>query len=87
MNMPIPVTVLTGFLGSGKTTVLRHLLSSPAFADCAVLVNEFDLLHAIEIFLRRGTGREEKDGDGETGDHLLHTLSIPSLGRRHADAL
>src|SRR5882757_7999035 len=41
MNPRIPVTVLTGLLGSGTTTLLRHLLSSPAFADCAVLVNEF----------------------------------------------
>ena len=37
----IPVDVLTGFLGSGKTTVLRHVLRSPAFADTAVLINEF----------------------------------------------
>jgi G3E family GTPase len=36
-----PVHVLTGFLGSGKTTVLRHILRSPAFADTAVLINEF----------------------------------------------
>jgi G3E family GTPase len=37
----IPVTILTGFLGSGKTTVLRHVLRDPAFADTAVLINEF----------------------------------------------
>ena len=37
----LPVNVLTGFLGSGKTTVLRHVLRSPAFADTAVLINEF----------------------------------------------
>lgn len=36
-----PVAVLTGFLGSGKTTVLRHILANPAFADTAVLINEF----------------------------------------------
>lgn len=37
----IPVNVLTGFLGSGKTTVLRHVLRHPSFADTAVLINEF----------------------------------------------
>jgi len=37
----IPVNILTGFLGSGKTTVLRHVLRDPAFADTAVLINEF----------------------------------------------
>ncbi len=37
----IPINIVTGFLGSGKTTVLNQLLSSPALADTAVLVNEF----------------------------------------------
>jgi G3E family GTPase len=37
----IPVLVLTGFLGAGKTTLLRHLLRDPAWADTAVVVNEF----------------------------------------------
>ena len=37
----LPVNVLTGFLGSGKTTLLNRLLRSPAFANCAVLINEF----------------------------------------------
>jgi G3E family GTPase len=37
----IPVNVITGFLGSGKTSLLRHLLAAPDFADCAVLINEF----------------------------------------------
>ena len=36
-----PVTVLTGFLGAGKTTVLNHLLRQPSLARTAVLVNEF----------------------------------------------
>jgi G3E family GTPase len=35
-----PTTVLTGFLGSGKTTFLRRALLSPALADTAVVVNE-----------------------------------------------
>jgi G3E family GTPase len=38
---PLPVSVLTGFLGSGKTTVLRHLLQQPDMANTAVIVNEF----------------------------------------------
>jgi G3E family GTPase len=38
---PIPVSVLTGFLGSGKTTMLGHLLRQPAFSRTAVIINEF----------------------------------------------
>ncbi|MEN9206662.1 MAG: cobalamin biosynthesis protein CobW [Gloeomargarita sp. GMQP_bins_120] len=37
----IPVTVITGFLGAGKTTLVRHLLQSPQSQGLAVLVNEF----------------------------------------------
>lgn len=36
-----PVTVITGFLGSGKTTLIRHLMAHPHGKRLAVLVNEF----------------------------------------------
>lgn len=37
----IPISLLTGFLGSGKTTVLNHLLRQPAMANVMVIINEF----------------------------------------------
>jgi G3E family GTPase len=37
----IPVSIVTGFLGSGKTTLIRRLLREPAFARTAVIVNEW----------------------------------------------
>jgi G3E family GTPase len=37
----IPVTVLTGFLGSGKTTVLNGLIKHQALRRTAVVINEF----------------------------------------------
>jgi G3E family GTPase len=37
----IPVTVLTGFLGSGKTTVLNHLLHQPELDGVVAVINEF----------------------------------------------
>ncbi len=37
----IPVSLLTGFLGSGKTTVLNHLVAQPELADALVIINEF----------------------------------------------
>ncbi len=40
-EMPIPLSVLTGFLGSGKTTLLNALLRDDAFSDAAVIINEF----------------------------------------------
>jgi G3E family GTPase len=38
---PIPLTVLTGFLGAGKTSLLNRLLADAALADTAVIINEF----------------------------------------------
>ncbi|MEM7777823.1 MAG: GTP-binding protein [Pseudomonadota bacterium] len=40
MSFPLPVTVLTGFPGSGKTTRLKSLLQSPAMTGTVVIVNE-----------------------------------------------
>ena len=36
-----PVTVITGFLGAGKTTLIRHLIGNAGGRRLAVLVNEF----------------------------------------------
>lgn len=37
----IPATVITGFLGSGKTTLIRHIISHAAGKRLALIVNEF----------------------------------------------
>ena len=37
----LPVTVITGFLGAGKTTLIRHLIQNPLGKRLAVVVNEF----------------------------------------------
>jgi G3E family GTPase len=39
MDAPLPITLLTGFLGSGKTTVLNHLVRT--LPRTAILMNEF----------------------------------------------
>src|SRR6218665_3549302 len=52
MDSRLPVNVLTGFLGSGKTSLLNRLLRDPAFSHCAVLINEFGTIgidhHLVE---------------------------------------
>lgn len=48
----IPVHVLTGFLGSGKTTFLRHLLCTPDLADTAVVINEFGEVGLDHLLVR-----------------------------------
>ena len=41
MTEATPVSVITGFLGSGKTTLMRRLLRDPAMGRTAVIINEF----------------------------------------------
>jgi cobalamin biosynthesis protein CobW len=56
MAAKIPVTIITGFLGSGKTSLIRHLLMNNQGRRIAVLVNEFgelgidgELLKACQV--------------------------------------
>ena len=37
----VPVSILTGFLGAGKTSLLNRLLKDPDLSDTAVIINEF----------------------------------------------
>ena len=37
----IPISVVTGFLGAGKTTILAWPLQDPALRRTAVIINEF----------------------------------------------
>jgi cobalamin biosynthesis protein CobW len=41
MTNKIPTTVITGFLGSGKTTLVRHILANAGNLKLALIVNEF----------------------------------------------
>ncbi len=61
----IPVSVLTGFLGSGKTTMLRHLLRQPEFSRTAVIINEFG-----EVGLDHELDRSERGQLHRTADRL-----------------
>jgi dihydroorotase len=51
----IPATLLTGFLGSGKTTVLNHVLKQPGMAATAVIVNEFGEIGLDHLLVERSS--------------------------------
>ena len=49
---PIPLTVLTGFLGAGKTSLLSRLVTDPALAETAVIINEFGEIGLDHLLVR-----------------------------------
>ena len=51
-----PVALLTGFLGSGKTSLVNRLLRHPAMARTAVIVNEFGEVALDQHFIERSDG-------------------------------
>jgi cobalamin biosynthesis protein CobW len=65
MAAKLPVTIVTGFLGSGKTTLIRHLLQNNQGRRIAVVVNEFGEL-GIDGELLRSCGYCPEDGDASS---------------------
>jgi cobalamin biosynthesis protein CobW len=51
----VPCTIVTGFLGAGKTTLIRHVLSNVQGRRIAVIVNEFGDL-GIDGEILKGCG-------------------------------
>ncbi len=51
--MKTPVVLVTGFLGSGKTTLISHLLRQPELGETAVIVNELGEVGIDHHLLRR----------------------------------
>ncbi len=53
----IPATVVTGFLGAGKTTLIRHLLANAGGKRIALIINEFGDL-GVDGEILKGCGVE-----------------------------
>jgi G3E family GTPase len=60
----IPVTVVTGFLGAGKTTLVKHFLETPEGRGTLVLVNEFGEQGIDDALLRNSTEKTVLLGNG-----------------------
>src|ERR1043166_7773517 len=60
----IPVTVVTGFLGSGKTTLIRELLARPEGANTAVVINEYGEVGIDDALLRASSDATVLLGNG-----------------------
>ena len=60
----IPVTVVTGFLGAGKTTLVRNFLATPAGRNTAVVVNELGAIGIDDALLRSSADETVLLGNG-----------------------
>lgn len=60
--MKIPATVITGFLGAGKTTLIRQMLENASGKRIALIINEFGDL-GIDRAMLAGCGIEGCDDD------------------------
>ncbi|SMR83386.1 cobalamin biosynthesis protein CobW [Aliiroseovarius halocynthiae] len=57
MQAKIPATVVTGFLGAGKTTLIRHMLDNAKGKRIALIINEFGDL-GVDGDILKGCGDE-----------------------------
>lgn len=57
MTTKIPATVITGFLGSGKTTMIRNLLMNAGGRKIALIINEFGDV-GVDGEILKGCGQE-----------------------------
>jgi G3E family GTPase len=60
----LPVSIVTGFLGAGKTTLIRTLLDSPAGANTAIVVNEYGEIGIDNALLRASSDATVLLGNG-----------------------
>src|ERR1051326_7367024 len=91
----LPVTIVAGFLGAGKTTLVRGFLDAPEGKGTALIVNEFGAAGIDDALLRESSDEVTLLGNGclcyNTRTDLQNTLrrlvadrergKIPHFGR------
>lgn len=87
----IPVLLITGFLGSGKTTLVNRLLKTQAFARAAVVVNEYGEVSIDHVLVQAPRARMRVIDSsclcGHVHDEIASSLLDLSLRRDHDSAL
>lgn len=63
MNKIVPITLLTGYLGAGKTTLINHVLNNQEGYKVAVIVNDIGEVNIDAELIAKGGIVNEKDAD------------------------
>ena len=63
MNKVVPITLLTGYLGAGKTTLINHVLNNQEGYKVAVIVNDIGEVNIDAELIAKGGIVNEKDAD------------------------
>lgn len=63
MNKIIPITVLTGYLGAGKTTLINHVLNNQEGYKVAVIVNDIGEVNIDAELIQKGGVVKEEDAN------------------------
>ena len=63
MNKVVPITLLTGYLGSGKTTLVNHILTNQEGYKIAVIVNDIGEVNIDATLIEKGGIVKEKDAN------------------------
>ena len=71
MSGSIPVTVLSGSLGAGKTTLVNHLLSAAGDRELAVLVNDMGSVNVDAELVAEGSALDVDDGVAELSNGCI----------------
>lgn len=62
VKLPVPITLLTGYLGSGKTTLINHVLNNQEGYKCAVIVNDIGEVNIdAELIQKSGVVTQEEN--------------------------
>ena len=61
MKKEIPITLITGYLGSGKTTLINHILQNENQKKIAVIVNDIGEVNIDETLIEQGGVVNKKD--------------------------
>lgn len=63
MNKIVPITLLTGYLGAGKTTLINHVLSNQEGYKVAVIVNDIGEINIDAELIQKGGFVREQDSN------------------------